>query len=347
MSSMHSEKLKPDAKRRYGIALGTIIISLFITWNTPLLLHRHAFDLFQGAVFLSAWYGGFGPGLVSIILSILAIDYFFLPPIHSFSLGITDMIRLSIFGVVALITGSLSAKLRAAQSQLQQAHDNLEHRLAERTQEVLTISSREQERIGQDIHDGLCQTLTGTRFLTQALQKKLSTQKYTETEDLAKIEAGLEIAQTQAETVSRGLYPVELETDGLMSALQELTDRISNVYPVVCQFICRRPIPVYSHEQAVHLFRITQEAVSNAIKGGKAHHITVRLLTLGQNSVLLIADDGIGFLAETNRKGMGLKIMNYRAYTIGAKLKIRARRKGGTSVACIFSQLLRPQGDTA
>lgn len=323
---------------RYAIAIGCTCVALFATRLSHPLMEHHAFDLFQGAVFLSAWFGGFGPGFLSAILSILSIDYFLLPPLYSLSMGETDVIRLVVFGVVALVTGSLSARLREAQAQLQATNEDLEQRLAERTAEVLTISSREQQRIGQDIHDGLSQILAGTRLLAGALQGKLAASGRVEAEDVEKIESRLDEAQAQADAISRGLYPIELESGGvaLPAALAELADRMRRVYSIDCRFAGAHTVDV-ADGIANHLFRIAQEAVMNGIKNGRARRVDIRLFSFPPKIILAVADDGSGFPPEP-RNGMGLKIMNYRAKTINAALRFRPRIKGGTLVACILQR---------
>lgn len=332
---------RPNLAQRYAVAVLATAAALVVTRALSPLKDYFAFDMFQGAVFLSAWYGGFRPGLLATLLSALAMNYFLMPPINAFALLPTDFARVIVFGAVGVMMSTLSAKLREAQGQLLEANDTLERRLKERTEEVLTISGREQQRIGQDLHDGLCQTLTGARLLTEALKTKMAGDSWAA--DLEKIESRLREVQSQAETVSRGLYPVELEANGLMSALQDLVDRFPSLHPVACRFVCRRPVHVHDHDTAVHLFRIAQEAMVNAVKGGKAHCIEVRLMTLGEHRLLTIADDGTGIRPNPARKGMGLKIMEFRARAVGAAFTIRPRRPTGTLVACVLRAAYFPK----
>ncbi len=146
------------------------------------------FDFFQGAVVLSAWYGGFGPGILTGTLSILAIDYFFIPPLYTLQLGVADLFRLSVFGFVALLTSSLSDRLRQAKEDLERSSQELENRVQTRTEQlsrankelvgqvtqrmhaekaIIEISNREQRRLGEDIHDGLCQQLAAIKLLSE------------------------------------------------------------------------------------------------------------------------------------------------------------------------------------
>lgn len=327
---------KLNLKLSYSFAVAAAAAALLLTKSVTPLADYYAFDLFLGAVFFSAWFGGFGPGILSTALSALSMSYFLMPPFNAFSFAPVDLVRLIVFGGMGLIVSSMSSKLRAAQALLQREHTDLERRLKERTQEVLAISSREQQRMGQDLHDGLCQTLAGTRLLTEALHGKLSGKSFSETDDIAKIQSRLAQAQAQASAVTHGLYPVELETEGFMVGLEELAERTASTYNVRCEFVYRNPLWVYDHGFASHLYRIAQEAVMNSVKNGKARNITLRLITLGRRRILAVLDDGIGFSPEMKPKGMGMKIMDYRARMIGATLEFRRRKTKGMLVACSF-----------
>src|ERR1700683_1974916 len=165
----------------------------------------------------------------------------------------------------------------------------VEQRLqAEKT--ILDISNREQRRLGEDLHDGLCQLLAGTRLAALEIKKRLESKSVSEAGDVATIESNLAEALAQADTISRGLYPVELETNGLMAALEEFAAKISKIFPVTSQFICWHPVLIPDSTNSMHLYRIAQEAVMNAIKGGKAKRINIRLKRRGARIVLSIAD---------------------------------------------------------
>jgi signal transduction histidine kinase len=349
----------------YGFAvLVTLGASLLTKWIGPFVNHN-LFDFFQGAVVLSAWYGGLGPGTMTAALSIMTLDYFFIPPLHTFNLGAADLSRLVIFGTVAVLTSSLSSQLKEAKSELQRAHDDLEDRIARRTQElsrantqltaevahrlaaekaILEISHREQQRLGQDLHDGLLQILAGVKLMSEELKGKLSGRRLPEAKEAETIESRLSEALAQADTISRGLYPVELETEGLMAALEEMAGKVTNVLGVACRFKCPKPIHVFDTSVATHLYRIAQEATTNAIKNGKAKRITIRLVSGLGCIALSITDDGRGMGHQPTRKGMGIKIMEYRARMINASFTIRSRARGWTRVLCTFSPAILSEG---
>ena len=200
--------------------------------------------------------------------------------------------------------------------------------------EILEISDREQARIGQDIHDGLCQQLIGLAFNANSLTQSLSAQNRPESSTARKICALLDEAITEARRVCRGLYPVRLRTEGLVPALEELAHTVTERYNLCCEcdFASRRLF--CDMVTATHLYRIGQEAVNNAVKHSGARHVHIRLNSSEQGLELEVRDDGKGIRAKPGRPGgMGLHIMDYRARTIGGSLEIRDTG-AGTTVSC-------------
>ncbi len=201
--------------------------------------------------------------------------------------------------------------------------------------QILEISDREQHRIGQDLHDGLCQQLAGIELMSQVLERKLAASSPTNAERVAELGGHVRAAIVQARQLAHGLSPVTLESEGLMSALQELANNSQKLFRVTCTFICDPPVLVHDQAVATHLYRIAQEAVSNAIKHGKARHVTLSLKNAGGRNVLMIKDDGVGLpRVLPTGKGMGLHIMQYRARMIGGAAMVERDLDGGTSVIC-------------
>jgi signal transduction histidine kinase len=200
---------------------------------------------------------------------------------------------------------------------------------------VLNISEREQQRIGQDLHDGLCQQLTGIKFKNGLLEQKLAERGLPEIRDTQEIEKLLSEAIEQARSQALGLNPVRLESEGLMTALHELAASIADVFGIEC--VCSFPnsVTIRDHVVAIHFYRIAQEAISNAIKHGKAKKIHLELVERDGNFQLNIQDNGIGLPASPGKhNGMGTHIMNYRARTLGAVLNVQPGESGGTVVTC-------------
>ncbi len=204
-------------------------------------------------------------------------------------------------------------------------------------QEILAVSGREQRRIGQDLHDGLGQVLTGIGFLSRTLEKRLSSKSFPEAEDAGVITRLVNEAIGQTRGLARGLYPVTLETDGLMAALEELAATTENRFAVPCKFICDKPVAVPDSLTAIHLYRIVQEAVNNAVRHAGPRHIIISLDIEDGSCILTVRDDGAGMAAaEHHSHGMGINLMQYRAKIIGAALEVQSAKGKGTSVICTF-----------
>lgn len=200
---------------------------------------------------------------------------------------------------------------------------------------IIEISGREQRRIGQDLHDGLGQHLTGIAFMSKVLEQKLGDHGLAESVDAAKIVRLVNEAINKTRELSRGLAPVLSGPDGLMTALQQLAYEIEDVFQRKCRFECVKPLPVDDDAVATHVYHIAQEAVHNAIKHGKASRISIVLKGADDAAEMRVEDDGVGFSGQPGA-GMGLHIMGYRAKMIGGTLEISPRRAGGTVVSCCF-----------
>lgn len=224
---------------------------------------------------------------------------------------------------------------RAGDEALALIHDVTNEKLREK--EIVEITSREQTRIGQDIHDGLGQHLTGISFLSRALEQKLLGRSLPEAKDAAEICRLVIQTLSHSRSLARGLFPVELEGHGLVSALKELATEIEKVFGVTCIVECPEDLVIEDRVRATHLFRLAQEAMNNSMKHGKARRIVVRLERLNGSAALSISDDGIG-LRDSNgpNHGLGLRIMNYRAQKLGGALDISVAPSGGVSVRCTF-----------
>lgn len=201
--------------------------------------------------------------------------------------------------------------------------------------EILEISDREQRRIGQDLHDGLCQELAGIELMSQALEQKIAARSKADAARAAEIAGHVRDAIRHTRLLARGLSPVTLDSEGLMSALHELAANTEKIFHVPCRFDCQPAVTVADHAAATHLFRIAQEAVSNAVKHGKARHISLRLTRHRDRLKLVVSDDGVGLPEPLPRgQGMGLRIMESRAAMIGGTLVAENDPSGGARVLC-------------
>jgi PAS domain S-box-containing protein len=211
--------------------------------------------------------------------------------------------------------------------------DMTEHKRLER--EILEISDQERRRIGQDLHDGLCQHLAGIELMSQVLEQKLAGKSKADAARAGEIAGHVREAIAQTRSLARGLSPVTLESEGLASALHELAANAEKMFGIQCHVERVDAVSNLQPAIATHLYRIAQEAVSNAIKHGKARRVDIALESTSERLLLNIVDNGQGFPpASHSQGGMGLRIMKYRAGMVGGLLSIDARAEGGVSVTC-------------
>jgi len=204
-------------------------------------------------------------------------------------------------------------------------------------QALVFVAEEQAHTIGQELHDNLGQQIAAIGYQARALEKKIFTEG---NESMATVAASIasqaQIAVIQIRQLAQGLLPFELEANGLIPALQALATRITTTYSILCNFSCKNSIVINDNNLALNLYRIAQEAANNAIRHGKAQHITISLIFEEGVLCLSICDDGSGFLGiDTHHKtisGMGIKIMQYRAKQLGAKLEFLSRSEGGTEV---------------
>jgi signal transduction histidine kinase len=203
--------------------------------------------------------------------------------------------------------------------------------------QISEISDREQRRIGQDLHDSLCQHMVSIAFASELLRDKLERKKLPEMAQAETIAEMVNEGISQARNLARGLYPVRLEVDGLASALEELTASVQARNNISCRFACDEPVLIHDVVAGSNLYRIAQESINNAIKHGRAKNIFVGMGAVDDEVTLTVKDDGLGFPDNLESNGgMGIHIMNYRAKMIGAFLDIRRAAGGGTIVICSF-----------
>ena len=202
---------------------------------------------------------------------------------------------------------------------------------------VLKISEREQRRIGQDLHDGLGQHLTGIALLSKVLEQKLSEESIPESSDAAKIVRLVNDAIRKTKELARGLLPVVSEAHGLMSALKQRAGELEDLFQISCHFECAEPVFIDDVNVATHLYHIAQEASFNAIKHGKARRVLMVLTSREGEGKLVVQDDGCGFSGvPTDHPGMGLSIMKYRGEMVGGAVEVSQNPDGGTTVSCVF-----------
>jgi PAS domain S-box-containing protein len=202
--------------------------------------------------------------------------------------------------------------------------------------EILEIGERERLRIGQDLHDDLCQQLAGIACMGRVLQQRLLAHggHADAAGDAREIVQMVQRANQRARDLARGLQPVGLEGRGLIAAMQELCASIRGAFRVACAFHEKDAAGAVDEATGIQLYRIAQEAISNAIRHGRATALDVGLMAAGDRLLLTIEDNGVGIPEPLPRHGMGLSTMNYRAKLIGGSLVIAHGDVGGTIVTC-------------
>ncbi len=210
-------------------------------------------------------------------------------------------------------------------------------------EQILQISEMEQRRIGQDLHDGICQHLAGIELKSQSLAQTLEKKAKAQAAQAEQIARHVREVMGQARSLARGLSPFILEAEGWGPALRELAAHTEELFNVKCNFRDDRPVAIADPATATHLYRIAQEAVANAIKHGRASAVEISLTHANDKIVLAISDNGIGFKAPgRSGTGMGLRTMQYRAGRIGATLLVQAPAEGGTRIVCFFQNSAEP-----
>ena len=207
--------------------------------------------------------------------------------------------------------------------------------------QVLEIATREQRRIGQDLHDGLGQELTGIAFLAKALRDRLAERGVPEASQAEDITQLVTAAIGHAKSLVRGLRPVNLEGQGLAAALVDLAEHVHQTHRIECRCEVSEGLRIEDPSTAMHLYYIASEAVNNAIQHGRARRIDLSIRRDEAGLTLTVRDDGVGIPpCDERSRGSGLDIMAYRAHMIGACFEVRGPGVG-TEVACALPRLVR------
>ena len=288
---------------------------------------------YAGPIFVVAWFCGRKFGIVVAVFSgliwwcanWLAGD----PDLHRW-IGAWEVSRHGGFFLIVAWTGSaLRGKndIAAARIALLEHSQRLER-------EIVDISEAEKRRIGQDLHDGLCQYLAAlscsATSLREDLQKLHLPAEADAAGELAKL---LQDAVVQTRDLARGLVPAHVGQVGIIVALESLAQSVRRLQGITCTFRFHGPVAKCDEHTATHLYRIAQEAINNAIKHGKAGKIAISLDAADDLMTLRVLDDGVGisgFIAT----GTGLGIMRYRARLSGGELRIEQLKGGGTIISC-------------
>jgi signal transduction histidine kinase len=232
----------------------------------------------------------------------------------------------------------LELRVERRTAELRAANFKLENVIEERKRlenELLEIAENERRRIGFDLHDDLGQKLTGLSLLIKALAQRLAAQAHPCLDDARKIEALMDEIISHTHNLAHQFSSLDVKGDDLSTVLKGLAGNVKKMFQIPCDFNIRGPVPELPSYTSLQLYKIAQEAVSNAIKHGKARQVSIGLRKDNETLVMTITNDGLPFSQPANSKDrMGLRIMNYRASTIGATLEIKPAQQTGTIVYC-------------
>jgi signal transduction histidine kinase len=321
-------------------SLGIVAIVGVVDYLSGYELNFFAFYLIP--VTLAVWFVGRGFGIfVSALCAVVSITGDLIAGAR-YSSSLVPVWNTAIALTFFLVVVCILAKLRSL-------HNELEERVRQRTaalnnemqermrleEEILGISEREQQRIGHDLHDSLCQHLTGVALAGEVLSGQLAAKSLPEAKAVDHIVAMVEGAIDLTRTLARGLHPFDLKGEGFTDALRELAATITEGFKTPCAFECDNSVEIREPGVATHLYRITQEAVANAVRHSNAKEIVVRLEAGTNGLTLTICDDGVGLPQKLpGGKGMGLRTMAYRASVIGATFNVERQLARGTRVTC-------------
>ena len=250
----------------------------------------------------------------------------------------------------------LLAEYQRTEGMIRQLNEQLENRVEQRTSELhltnqrlaaemqerhrleqllMEVSEQEKQRLGQDLHDGVGQLLTGVALRSKALEMRLHTRP--EAQDVSRVTELVAEALRMTRNLAWLLYPVELEKQGLAAATRALAAKIDTQFGVACEFEGHHGIDVVETDVAINLYRIAQEAATNALRHGRPTRIVIRLRQDADRALLEVENDGLAIgAAAQNFNGMGCRIMRHRASLAGATLRIWARPEGGCVVQCAW-----------
>jgi len=292
------------------------------------------FVIYGIPIFLTVWWAGNKPGLFIAVLSGLVwwLANMSTTPYETqlgYAWALANRLVYLCVGVFAVT--ALRNKQEADEARIQMLE---ERRQLEK--DIVTVSEHEQQRIGQDLHDGICQQLAAIGLAARVLAEDLQSQGVQAAEDASLIENSLQQVVLEARNLARGIFPVHVDRSGLAAALADLgkiTSKLTGTPIVVKDCV---DVPLDLPEVSMHLYRIAQEAVANAVRHSGATEMQISTRLSGDLLELRVEDNGRGMppATATRSEGMGLRTMHYRAQMLQAVLSIGARPSGGTQVTC-------------
>lgn len=249
-------------------------------------------------------------------------------------------IVLSLFLVVVFLLYALRQALDGLEAKVKDRTEALRREMTERKRlefDILNLTERERQQFGQELHDVVCQELTSITIAGHLVNKKLAAKGIEEAKDVQEMTEMVDRALSKARSVAGGFFTAGFDVEGLAEALRETARNIEERSDVKCEVSWQKHLTIWNEDVVMHLFRIAQEAMQNAIKHAEPSRIEVSLKETTEETIQLrIEDNGNGFRSsEKANTGLGLRIMEYRAGLIGGDLTIENPSIGGTRVICV------------
>lgn len=328
---------------RTSLAIACLIVAGIIGYVDYVTGYEHSMLLFYFLpISLAAWFGNFAFGMMIVVVCVTTWVFADLasgiPAIGFWNIGISFASYMLFAGVVS----KLGTLVRELDRRVDERTAAYEREMVERRrldQEIAQVADRERRRLGHDLHDKLGQHLTGTALAAQVLKEKLAARSSPETNDAEKLVQCLEEGIDFTRNLARGFFSPEIRAEGLVVALQNLAETITEQSDVNCVLHGDELIPIHDATVANQLYRIAQEAVTNSVKHAAARHIHIRLAMDGSELCLSIVDDGVGFPDNPRSQGLGLHLMRHAAALSGGSFDIRRNGGKGTIATCRVTPL--------
>lgn len=323
---------------RLGLTMTCVVLIALLGYLDFLTGYEESLLLFYLIpIALATWFEGLVFGLIFGALSLsawVASDIAAGIP----AVGVWNLVMgAAAYGVFAVLLDKLHTALRDLDQRVRDRTAALRREIAERERldkEIAEVADRQRHLLGQELHDGLCQHLTGTALTAQTLRERLAARSAEEVAQADQVVRYIEEGIDMSRNLARGLFSPELEADGLMVALSGLAESMTDRFGVPCTFDSDGVVQLQETQVATQLYRIAQEAVMNAIKHAQAHQIDIRLAETEAELALTVSDDGVGLSRRSESDGLGLRLMTHGAALVGANFEVKERKDGGTIVLC-------------
>lgn len=318
------------------LVIGEALIAVFLIgafdsisgWDLSLFL------FYAAPIVFSAWYGNRLLG--AICATVCGLVWFLAnyevhpyTTLHAYAWASFN--RMAYFVFVAIGASAMKREREQNRAKLEALM-----RARELEQEIVRVSECEQMRIGQDLHDGLCQELVAIDCAAACLKADLESKAMPEAETAKEIQSMLRDAAIAARDLARGIFPVQMDSEGLPMALEDLAAKANRQPKVTIVFKPKGDVGVDDPQMAMHLYRIAQQALNNSLSHAKASRIAIGLERDERNVIMTVSDNGRGLpTPPPPSRGMGLRTMQYRARLIGAELVLQSTPNEGTEVRCI------------